>query len=88
MAQQIDQRRCTRCGVCLEVCPNEGIEEIDGDFVVISALCTECYGYSSTPQCLDVCPANAIMDDNDHPANETQNALRAALLHPERNPRD
>ena len=88
MAQQIDQQRCTRCGVCMDVCPNEGIEEVDGDYIILAALCTECYGYGSTPQCVDVCPADAIVDDNDHPGDDKLNALRAAFLHPERIPRD
>ena len=47
---------CVVCGACLDECPNEAI---DPDF------CTECVGYFNEPQCVNVCPVEAIVPDPD-----------------------
>ena len=88
MAQRIDEQRCTRCGICLEECPNEGIEEIDGEFLILPALCTECYGFYASPRCREVCPADAIDDNYGEPQEDSLLAYRAGLLRPDRFPRD
>jgi Fe-S-cluster-containing hydrogenase component 2 len=62
MAYRITQQ-CTACALCLGVCPNHAISA--GGIVprIIRLLCTECVGYSEEPQCVAVCPSNAIQED-------------------------
>jgi len=45
---------CTGCGECVEVCPYNAIEVIDGDAVIDPALCHFCY------RCVEQCPEGAI----------------------------
>jgi ferredoxin len=87
MTKVIDQDRCTRCGDCLPVCPNEGITIHVGEYTIESGLCTRCYGFSAAPQCERVCPADAVID-SPAPLGEPEMARRAAFLRPERFPRD
>jgi ferredoxin len=87
MSKVIDQFRCTRCGECVPVCPNQGIHDINGEFIVEGGVCSRCYGFSSTPQCAHVCPADAIRDSSE-PLWEPTMALRAAILRPDHFPRD
>jgi len=53
MAAKIDPERCTGCGICVEVCPQEAIKvydiaEVDGE------KCTDC------GTCVEECPNEAI----------------------------
>lgn len=53
MAVKIDTEKCTGCGICVEVCPQEAIKvgdiaEVDGE------KCTDC------GTCVDGCPNEAI----------------------------
>ena len=88
MAQRIDQLSCTKCGVCIEECPNGGIEEVDGEVIVLPSLCTECYGFYATPRCMEVCPADAVEPDPTYLADDMLNAVRASERRPDRFPRD
>jgi len=88
MAQHIDEQRCTRCGICLEECPNEGIEELEDGFAILPGLCTECYGFYSSPRCREICPADAIDTDPIFPEEDAVLAYRAGLLRPDHFPRD
>ncbi|MCD4777269.1 MAG: 4Fe-4S binding protein [Candidatus Aegiribacteria sp.] len=45
---------CTGCGKCVEVCPYNAIEVIDGDAVIDPSLCHFCY------RCVEECPEGAI----------------------------
>lgn len=86
MSKMIDQYRCTRCGDCVTVCPNEGIRDVNGEFRVNEELCTRCYGFATDPRCETVCPADALADAA--PVREADLAFRATFLRPERFPRD
>jgi ferredoxin len=88
MAQRINQRSCTQCGACVEECPNGGIEEVDGTFIILPSLCSECYGFHEAPRCVDVCPADAIQDDPAFISDDLTNAYRAMEQHTGRFPRD
>ncbi len=57
---------CTSCGVCIDECPNEAISQGDDIFVINPDLCTECVGFYDEPQCVDVCPVEAIIPDPAH----------------------
>jgi ferredoxin len=55
---------CQECRACFEECPNNAII-IGHDLIskIDPYLCTECIGYYSEPQCVEVCPADAIKQD-------------------------
>lgn len=59
MAFQIDSS-CTQCGECLPKCPNDAIRQGDSICHIEPLLCTECVGYAEEPQCVEVCPEDAI----------------------------
>lgn len=51
---RIDSIKCTGCGYCVDVCPQQAIT-IDNDVAVVNQeLCVQC------GTCLEICPANAI----------------------------
>jgi NAD-dependent dihydropyrimidine dehydrogenase PreA subunit len=53
----IDEDKCTGCGDCLEVCPEEGAIVLQEDKAVINQdICTGC------ADCLTACPEGAIYE--------------------------
>ena len=52
---QADMQKCTRCGICIESCPETALH-FDGDdqLVVIAERCTYC------GTCEAVCPEGAV----------------------------
>jgi NAD-dependent dihydropyrimidine dehydrogenase PreA subunit len=50
----IDSNKCTGCGVCANICPQEAINIQDNLAVINQALCSQC------GQCAEACPAGAI----------------------------
>ncbi len=65
MALKINEE-CIACGLCLDECPNNAISVDDPIFVINPDLCTECVGFSDSPQCQEVCPVEAIEPDPEH----------------------
>jgi len=52
---EIDRTTCTRCGVCVDICPNNALEPTDdGPVLAHPELCTEC------GVCQDQCPSGSI----------------------------
>jgi len=88
MAKRINRGKCIVCGICLPECPNEGISEIDGLYVIDPNLCTECAGVHASARCEAVCPVDAVEDDPDHQEDADTLFARAVDLHPESFPRD
>ncbi len=67
----IDEDKCTGCGDCLEVCPEEGAIVLQEDKAVINQdICTGC------ADCLTACPEGAIYEVEAAPmvAEQTQPA--------------
>jgi len=64
---------CIACDACVPECPNEAISEGDPVYIIDQNLCTECVGFYDEPQCVDVCPTDAIHPDPDH--KETKEEL-------------
>ena len=58
--------KCTACGACLDVCPNNAIIEGDPVYLINPNLCTECAGYFIDSQCVNLCPADAIIVNQTH----------------------
>jgi ferredoxin len=54
---------CTACDACEPVCPNTAITAGNPVYVIDPAKCTECVGAEDEPQCVMVCPAEAIVND-------------------------
>ncbi len=51
---QIDSGKCTRCGSCVSVCPQQAITMHDGMAAINQELCVQCGA------CVEVCPVGAI----------------------------
>ncbi|MGB9668869.1 MAG: indolepyruvate ferredoxin oxidoreductase subunit alpha [Anaerolineales bacterium] len=54
MAVTVNQAKCTGCGSCLDTCPMEAIQIINGKAQIDSALCREC------EVCINICPTGAL----------------------------
>jgi ferredoxin len=50
----VNTEDCIGCGECVEVCPYNAIEVINGDAVIDPSLCHFCY------RCVEQCPEGAI----------------------------
>ena len=48
------QQKCEGCGECVEACPRDAIEVVDGVARIDRALCDLCM------DCVDVCPTGAL----------------------------
>lgn len=57
MAMFINTDCCTVCGDCKPTCPTRSVLRINGAFSIDAATCNECDG---DPQCMSVCPCDAI----------------------------
>ncbi|MCU0473763.1 MAG: YfhL family 4Fe-4S dicluster ferredoxin [Bacteroidales bacterium] len=57
---------CTSCGLCVDECLSSAILEGDQIYVINPDMCTECAGFYIEPQCVKVCPADAIKPDPAH----------------------
>lgn len=60
MAMKITEE-CISCGSCEAECPVSAISEGDMYFEIDPAVCVECVGYADSPQCVEVCPSEAII---------------------------
>lgn len=56
---------CINCDVCSPECPNEAISPGDEIYIITPARCTECVGHFDTPQCVEVCPVECIIQHPD-----------------------
>jgi len=74
---------CIACGVCVDECPNEAISEGDPIFVINPDRCTECAGFYDTPQCVEVCPVDAIVPDPEHQETKEELLAKKKRLHGE-----
>ena len=52
---------CVACGTCAGECPVEAISEGDEHTVIDPNVCVECKGHFDEPQCVAVCPVDAII---------------------------
>jgi len=68
----IINEECVSCDACVAECPNEAISEGDPIYVIDPNLCTECVGFFDEPQCVEVCPVDAIVLDPEHTETREQ----------------
>ncbi len=59
MSYQINDD-CITCGACEAECPEEAIYEGDDHTMIHADKCVECVGHFDEPQCVAVCPVDAI----------------------------
>jgi ferredoxin len=67
---------CVNCDVCEPVCPNKAISLGEEYYVIDPALCTECVGHFDEPQCVEVCPVECILVDDEHPESRDDLELK------------
>ncbi len=53
----VKEDECTGCGICVDVCPVEAIELVDGVSSIDQQECVEC------GTCIDECPVEAIAEE-------------------------
>ncbi len=51
----VDEGICTGCGICIDVCPNQALEMVDG-----LAKLTKPEACDGIGECVDACPVQAI----------------------------
>lgn len=56
---------CVNCGACMDECPVEAISEGDDIYVIDPGKCVECKGHFDEPQCVSVCPSEAIIHESE-----------------------
>jgi ferredoxin len=66
---------CISCGACVDECPNDAISQGDDIFEINPEMCTECVGFHDEPQCVQVCPVDAILPNPEY--QESREALLA-----------
>lgn len=60
MAMKITDE-CIACAACEDECPVEAISEGEEYYVIDPGVCVECQGHFDEPQCVAVCPSDAIV---------------------------
>lgn len=70
---------CICCDACVPPCPTKAIECDDPIYLIDSTLCTECIGYSKEPKCVEVCPVDCIIIDENN--IETKEQLTTKFKH-------
>jgi ferredoxin len=63
---------CINCDVCEPECPNGALSQDDEIYVIDAAKCTECVGHFDSPQCIEVCPVDCIVQDPAHVESKEQ----------------
>jgi ferredoxin len=53
MAAKVDKKKCTGCGICVDICPVQAIK-IEKEKAVINDDCVECGA------CVNECPNGAL----------------------------
>jgi len=74
---------CICCGLCLGECPNTAISEGDSIYIIDPHLCTECVGFYDEPQCVNVCPVEAIVPDPAHKESKEELMEKKKRIHDE-----
>ncbi|OGV69732.1 MAG: ferredoxin [Lentisphaerae bacterium RIFOXYA12_FULL_48_11] len=54
MAAKVDQKKCTACGLCVDICPVQAISLENDKAKIDEEKCVDC------GQCIDQCPNTAI----------------------------
>jgi ferredoxin len=74
---------CISCGLCEAECPNNAISEGKLFYEINPDLCTECVGFFNEPQCVNVCPVEAIVPDPAHKESKEELMEKKKHIHGE-----
>lgn len=74
---------CISCGLCVDECPNNAISQGEDIYVINPDLCTECVGFFSEPQCVNVCPVDSIIPDPEHRESKEELLNKKKQIHGE-----
>jgi ferredoxin len=77
---------CIGCGACIPECKNKAIREGDTIHRIDPEACTECVGWSASPQCSEVCPVGACVPDLAPPESREALLDKWKRLHPGETP--
>ena len=70
---------CVNCGLCVRLCPNDGISKGSTRVVLDRSKCSECVGFYARERCAEVCPVDDVcIPDPDY--RETEAVLFARAL--------
>ena len=73
---------CVNCGLCVRLCPNDGISKGETAVVLDRSKCSECVGFFATERCAEVCPVEGVcIPDPDHRETEAVLFARALAIH-------
>lgn len=81
---QIDQKKCTGCGLCQEACPYDVIYMNEEQNV--AQKCTGCahlVELGEEPRCADICPRDAIFFGDEDDPRLIELKKKAGVFHPE-----
>ena len=57
--------QCIACDACRDVCPTQAISIGEPIYIIAQEKCILCAGYAESPNCIEVCPVDAIIDTKD-----------------------
>jgi len=77
---------CISCGACEPECPNQAITEGETIYVIDPDKCTECIGAFDSSKCVEVCPVDSCVLDEDHTESREQLLEKWKKLHPGETP--
>ncbi|RDU65327.1 ferredoxin [Helicobacter didelphidarum] len=61
MSKLVINHKCIACDACREVCPTQAINVGDPTYNINQDICILCVGYADNPNCMTVCPIDAIL---------------------------
>ena len=77
---------CISCGACESECPNTAISEGETIYVIDPDKCTECVGSHESSRCVEVCPVDCCVPDEEHQEGREELLEKWKKLHPGETP--
>jgi len=77
---------CISCGACESECPNTAISEGETIYVIDPDKCTECVGSHESSRCVEVCPVDCCVPDEEHKESREELLEKWKKLHPGETP--
>lgn len=78
---------CISCGACEPECPNEAITEAETIYIIDPGKCTECVGSHDDKQCVEICPVDCCVPDEEHQETHEHLLEKWKKLHPGEEPK-
>ncbi len=78
---------CISCGACEPECENLSITEAETIYIIDPDKCTECVGISEVQKCVDICPVDCCVPDEEHEESREELLEKWKKLHPGEEPK-